>query len=102
MTGEIDDNIVDEAYVEHDGAKQLIAEILASKPDDAFYDAKVKVLGEDIKHHVKEEEKSDGMFAKAKESDIDLAALGKRLAERKAELERQFEEDGLEARRPAP
>ena len=53
--GEVEDDLLDEAYVEHDGAKKLIAEIEAMKPSDEYYDAKVKVLGEYIKHHVKEE-----------------------------------------------
>jgi hemerythrin superfamily protein len=75
-----------EAIVEHDGAKKLIAEIQESDPADDFYDAKVHVLSEMIKHHVKEEEKSDGMFAEAKKSKMDLAALGQQLAERKAQL----------------
>jgi hemerythrin superfamily protein len=75
-----------EAVVEHDGAKKLIREIEASGPDDDFYDAKVKVLSEMIKHHVKEEERSGGMFAEAKKSDMDLAALGQQLAARKKEL----------------
>jgi hemerythrin superfamily protein len=75
-----------EAIVEHDGAKKLIAEIQESDPSDDFYDAKVHVLSEMIKHHVKEEEKSDGMFAEAKKSKMDLVALGIQLAERKAQL----------------
>jgi hemerythrin superfamily protein len=75
-----------EAVVEHDGAKKLIEEIQESDPSDDFYDAKVHVLSEMIKHHVKEEEKSDGMFAEAKKSKMDLAALGIQLAERKAQL----------------
>jgi hypothetical protein len=56
-TGEIEEDLVKEAYVEHDGAKVLIAELSQSGPGDDFYDAKVKVLSEEIKHHVKEEEK---------------------------------------------
>ena len=75
-----------EAAVEHDGAKKLIAEIEASGPEDDYYDAKVKVLSEMIKHHVKEEEQRGGMFAEARESDMDLKALGEQLAARKAEL----------------
>ena len=76
-----------EAIVEHDGAKKLIAEIEAAGPEDDFYDAKVKVLSEMIKHHVKEEEQPGGMFAEARKSDMDLAELGRQLAARKAELE---------------
>jgi hemerythrin superfamily protein len=80
-----------EAAVEHDGAKKLIAEIEASGPDDDYYDAKVKVLSEMIKHHVKEEEQPGGMFAEARKSDLDLVALGEQLATRKAELEGEGE-----------
>lgn len=76
-----------EAIIEHDGAKKLIAEIESTSPDDDFYDARVKVLSEMIKHHVMEEEQRDGMFAKARDSGMDLAMLGVQLAERKAELE---------------
>jgi hypothetical protein len=75
-----------EAEVEHNGAKNLIAEIEASGPEDDYYDAKVSVLSEMIKHHVKEEEQREGMFAKARESGMDLQALGEQLAARKAEL----------------
>jgi hypothetical protein len=75
-----------EAEVEHDGAKKLIAEIEASGPEDDYYDAKVTVLSEMIKHHVNEEEKRDGMFAKARSSRMDLKGLGERLAQRKSEL----------------
>jgi hemerythrin superfamily protein len=75
-----------EAVVEHDGAKKLIEEIEQSDPSDDFYDAKVHVLSEMIKHHVKEEEQPDGMFAEAKKSKMDLAKLGLELAERKAQL----------------
>lgn len=76
-----------EAIIEHDGAKKLIAEIESSGPDEEYYDARVSVLSEMIKHHVKEEEQRDGMFAKARSSGMDLAALGEQLASRKAELE---------------
>src|SRR5262245_52740660 len=76
-----------EAEVEHNGAKRLIAEIEESSPDDDYFDAKVTVLSEMIKHHVKEEEQPGGMFAKSRDSDMDLDALGEQLAARKAELE---------------
>jgi len=75
-----------EAAVEHDGAKKLIAEIESSGADDDYYDAKVTVLSEMIKHHVNEEEKRDGLFAKSRQSEMDLEALGEQLAARKAEL----------------
>jgi hemerythrin superfamily protein len=75
-----------EAEVEHAGAKNLIAQIKGSGPDDDYYDSKVHVLSEMIKHHVKEEEQRDGMFAEAKKSDMDLVALGEQLLARKKEL----------------
>ncbi|HZZ90589.1 MAG TPA: hemerythrin domain-containing protein [Caulobacteraceae bacterium] len=84
--GDVEDDMLDEAYVEHQGAKNLIAEIEAMKPADEFYDAKVKVLGEYIKHHVKEEEQPGGIFAQAKRGDEDLEAMGERLKTRKEEL----------------
>ena len=84
--GQIEDDMLDEAYVEHDGAKKLIAEIEAMRPSDEYYDAKVKVLGEYIKHHVKEEEQPGGLFAQAKKGDEDLDAMGERLKARKDEL----------------
>lgn len=75
-----------EAEIEHAGAKNLIAQIAKSGPDDDYYDSKVKVLSEMIKHHVKEEEQRGGMFAEAKQSDMDLVALGAQMAARKKEL----------------
>jgi len=84
--GEVEDDMLDEAQVEHDGAKKMIAEIEAMQPDEELYDAKVKVLGEYIKHHVKEEEQPGGIFAQAKRGDVDLDAMGKRLKARKEEL----------------
>jgi hemerythrin superfamily protein len=84
--GDVEDDLMDEAYVEHDGAKKLIAEIEAMQPDEEFYDAKVKVLGEYIKHHVKEEEQPGGMFSQAKKGDEDLDAMGERMKARKEEL----------------
>lgn len=84
--GDVEEDMLDEAYVEHDGAKKLIVEIEAMKPSDEFYDAKVKVLGEYIKHHVKEEEQPGGIFAQAKKGDEDLDAMGERLKARKQEL----------------
>jgi hemerythrin superfamily protein len=76
-----------EAIVEHDGAKKLIAEIENSSPDDDYFDSKMHVLSEMIKHHVKEEEKPAGMFAEAKQSrKMDLKALGAQMFARKNEL----------------
>ena len=88
--GEVEDDLLDEAYVEHDGAKKLIAEIEAMSPDQDFYDAKVKVLSEYIKHHVKEEEQPGGLFSQAKKGDEDLDAMGERLKARKQELMAQL------------
>lgn len=82
-----DDKMLDEAQVEHDGAKILIREIMAGSPDEPFFAAKVKVLSEEIKHHVAEEERrGDGIFAAAKAGGLDVAALGRRIQERKSEL----------------
>jgi hemerythrin superfamily protein len=94
-----DKDLHHEALVEHDGAKKLIAEIEASGPDDDYYDAKVKVLSEMIKHHVKEEEQPGGMFAEARKSEMDLDALGEQLAARKAELENEISDMPAGARR---
>ena len=86
-----DENVHHEAEVEHEGAKRLIADIEASGPDEDYFDARVTVLSEMIRHNVNEEEKRDGMFAKARQSDMDLVSLGQSLASRKAEL---MEESG--------
>jgi hemerythrin superfamily protein len=94
-----EEDIHHEAEVEHDGAKNLIKQIQASSPEDDYFDAKVTVLSEMIKHHVKEEEQRDGMFAKARASDMDLQALGEQLAARKAELMGESEEDDAPVRR---
>ncbi|HEY2356756.1 MAG TPA: hemerythrin domain-containing protein [Phenylobacterium sp.] len=88
--GDVEEDMLDEAYVEHDGAKKLIAEIEGMQPGDEFYDAKVKVLGEYIKHHVKEEEQPGGIFAQAKKGDEDLDEMGERLKARKEELMAQM------------
>ncbi|MDB5715969.1 MAG: hemerythrin [Sphingomonadales bacterium] len=86
----IDEAIVDEGYVEHDGAKILINDLLKSDPTDRFYDAKVKVLSEDIKHHVQEEERwLRGMFAQSRRTDLDMEELGAALQARKDELLKQ-------------
>ncbi len=76
-----------EAVIEHDGAKKLISEIEKSSPSDDYFDSKVHVLSEMIKHHVKEEEQPSGMFAEAKQSKkLDLQALGAQMFARKSEL----------------
>ena len=81
-----DKDLHHEAEVEHDGAKNLISKIEATSADDDYFDAKVSVLSEMIKHHVKEEEQPGGMFAKARKSDMDLQDLGERMRERKQQL----------------
>jgi hemerythrin HHE cation binding domain-containing protein len=75
-----------EAEVEHEGAKKLIDEIEAAGPDDDYFDARISVLSEMINHHVNEEEKRGGMFAKARSSDMDLEALGEQLEQRKQQV----------------
>jgi hemerythrin superfamily protein len=87
-----DEDLHHEAIVEHDGARKLITEIESSGPDDDYYDAKVTVLSEMIKHHVKEEEQPGGMFAKARKSRMDLVALGEQMSARKTELEDEMDE----------
>lgn len=94
--GKIEEDLLKEAYVEHDGAKVLIAEIEAGEPSDEFYDAKVSVLGEQIEHHVGEEEmRMEGMFAQARKAGLDMDALGDQLRARKAELLAEYKAAGL-------
>jgi hemerythrin superfamily protein len=96
-----DESALDEAQVEHDGAKALIIELLDGAPSDDFYAAKVKVLSEQIKHHVAEEEKrSEGIFAKAKAAGVAMDDIAEKLQARKAELKRFAEQGRLE--RPQP
>ena len=96
LKGKIDEDLLKEAYVEHDGAKVLVNEIAEGSPDEEFYDAKVTVLKEEIAHHVKEEEKEqDNMFQQARAADVDLNALGEQLLARKKELMAQAEAGGL-------
>ncbi|MEO6717324.1 MAG: hemerythrin domain-containing protein [Novosphingobium sp.] len=87
LRGKLDDDKLDEAYVEHDGAKALVCQLRDADPSEQYYQAKVKVLSEDIEHHVEEEEKPrDGLFARAAKADVDLDELGAKLAARKEEL----------------
>ena len=81
---DVEDDLLDEAEVEHASAKELIAQIQGMEPDDDLYDAKVTVLGEYVEHHVQEEEGE--MFPKCRRAKMDLAGLAASLAERKAEL----------------
>ncbi len=98
----VDEDLMNEANVEHDSAKVLIAEIENTEPDDEFYDAKVKVLSEMIKHHVKEEEKKQGnMFAKARKKGLDFEELGQRMAEEKEQVLAKLE-NGARPTPPTP
>lgn len=94
--GKIEQDLIDEAYVEHDSAKVLIAEIEAGGPDEDYYDAKVKVLSEMIEHHVEEEEKRvEGMFSQARKAGLDMDALGEQMWARKQELTAEYKARGL-------
>lgn len=79
-----DKELIPEATVEHQTMKDLIAQVMSGSPGDKLFDAKVKVLGEYVKHHVKEEQNE--MFPRARSSKLDLAELGDRLRARKQEL----------------
>jgi hypothetical protein len=99
--GKIEDDTLDEAYVEHDGAKVLINDIEAGSPGDDFYDAKVKVLSEEIKHHVHEEEMpSEGMFAQCRKTDVDLVAMRDAMLARKKDLMAQAQAGKLPPAKP--
>jgi hemerythrin superfamily protein len=93
-----DQDMHHEAEVEHEGAKHLIEQIESSGPEDEYFDSKVKVLSELIKHHVKEEEQPGGMFAEAKKSDMDLQSLGEEMKSRKDELQGSPESGGAPAK----
>lgn len=90
-----DDDKLDEALVEHASAKDLIAQISEMDPGDDLYDAKLKVLSEQIEHHVGEEE--DDMFPKVRKTDLDLVALGEEMSMRKEQLETKLAESDLTA-----
>jgi hemerythrin superfamily protein len=84
-TGEED--LYQEAEIEHESAEELISKIESSSSNDERFDAQVKVLSHMIEHHVHEEEKRDGMFARAQSAEMDLKDLGQQMAVRKSELE---------------
>lgn len=85
----VETDALEEAYVEHDSAKQLIIELQGAEPSEDFYDAKVKVLQELIEHHVKEEERQrDSLFAQARHGNVDLDAVGEQMIARKQELQK--------------
>ena len=99
VEGKVDEDLLKESFVEHDAAKVLVAEIEAGEPSDEFYDSKVKVLKEQIEHHVEEEEKpQEGLFAQVRAADVDLKALGEQVMTRKEELQQEIKAGGL----PAP
>ena len=81
-------DLLDEAEVEHASAKALIAQLSSMESDDDLYDAKVKVLGEYVNHHIKEEQ--DELFPGAKKAKLDLEALGEQMMQRKQELESEM------------
>jgi hemerythrin superfamily protein len=87
---EEDLDLVNEADVEHESIKQLVAEVEDSTPDDDHFDARIKVIGEYVRHHVKEEENE--LFPKLEERELDRRALGAQMAERKAELLAEFQQ----------
>lgn len=94
--GIVEEDELKEAYVEHDAAKLLVAEIDANRGGkDEYFDSKVKVLQEEIEHHVEEEEGPNGVFAQARKGDLDTSAIGEQLAQKKAELTKRYEADGL-------
>ena len=91
-----DADLMDEATVEHAGAKDLIAQLESMQPGDDLYDAKFTVLGESVNHHIREEQNE--MFPKVRKTKLDLNALGEQMAQRKAELESEMSSgDGANA-----
>jgi hemerythrin superfamily protein len=94
--GIVEEDLLKESYVEHDAAKLLIAEIEAANgADDEYFDAKVKVLQEEIEHHVEEEEQAGGVFSQARKGKIDLDSVGEQLAARKKELTASYKASGV-------
>ena len=94
--GKVEEDLLKESFVEHDAAKVLIAEIQSAEPSEDFYEAKVKVLKEEIEHHVEEEEQpKKGLFAQAREADVDVGALGEQMARRKEQLSEEIDASGL-------
>jgi len=86
-------DMLDEAQVEHDSAKLLIADLMEARSGDRFRDAKVSVLREQVKHHVGEEEMpGTGIMAQARAHELDSADLARRLNEGKQTLQRRAAE----------
>jgi hemerythrin superfamily protein len=88
-----DDELMDEAAVEHDAARALIDQLRKMKPGEGRYDATVSVLGEYVKHHIEEEQ--DEIFPRMRSADIDLVALGRAIKARKRQLKGESEAQGL-------
>ena len=98
---DVEHDDLDEAQVEHDGAKLMIKQLMEGAPSDEYYDAKVKVLSEYIKHHVGEEEQpGKGIFAKARKAGVDMKGVGEQMKMRKAEL--MEKKDQVTSRPPEP
>ena len=96
--GTVEEDELKEGYVEHDAAKLLIAEIVANEGgDDEFFDTKVKVLQEEIEHHVEEEEGPGGIFSQARKGKLDMDTLGEQLAISKKELTERYKSEGISA-----
>jgi hemerythrin superfamily protein len=94
--GIVDEDELKEGYVEHDAAKLLIAEIVANEGGgDEFFDTKVKVLQEEIEHHIEEEEGANGIFAQARKGKLDTKMLGEQMAEKKKALTDQYKSEGI-------
>ena len=92
----VDDSMMDEAQVEHDSAKALIASLQQAEPSDPFYEAKVSVLKEQVEHHVYEEERQRGsIFAQVRKADFDLEAIGAEMTQLKQQLKDQAAAGGL-------
>lgn len=96
--GKVEEDLYNEAFVEHDGVKVLVNDVMTRGPEDKFFEAKVTVMCEEVQHHVKEEEKpKEGFFAQAREAGVDLKALRDEMMARKQELQQQAKNGGLPA-----
>jgi hemerythrin superfamily protein len=94
--GPVEEDLLKESFVVLEAAKLLIAEIQSGAGEsDEYFDSKVKVLQEEIEHHVEEEEKPGGVFAQARKGEVDLDSLGEQIAARKAELTKEYKNSGV-------
>src|SRR5258707_12871176 len=99
--GHMEERLLNEAQVEHDSAKMLIIELQSDSPDDQYYDAKVRTLSEEIKHHIAEEEKpTSGIFARAEQANVTTEHLAKQLGDRKRKLTTKANSGGLGSPEP--